>query len=428
MLKIIVITYHPWRDDISVGNTLSNIFRGMEDKIIFANLYIRDDKPCNKIVKRYFHISEKAMLRNIIHFIHPEIGEEVSSVNEDGEKEPFSKGYNAARRLRWDIFLYAQDLIGVFGQWKSKSLDDFIMDFKPDIIFGPLGRIPITNRIMYSLNRKYGIPMVAYAWDDHYSLKKFSFSPFFWARLFLERKYIRLCAKQSKFLYTITPLMQKEYSKLFNKKCKLLYKGYNFDFRPMYRPPVKPFRIIYMGNIGAGRYKTLAKMVSIINRTNGKELKFKLDIYTMSPITDKIKKALNKGACRLLSPVPSSEVMKTMQSADILLHVEPQNLKERLLFRLSFSTKIVDYMYNAKCILAIGGNTGTIKYLKESQSALIAANKHDIEIILKEICDNPLILKSFSDKAWECGQNNHQITLIQKALFSDLKNIINDAN
>ena len=40
MLKILVVSYHPWRDDISLGNTLSNIFQGMDDKFDFANLYM----------------------------------------------------------------------------------------------------------------------------------------------------------------------------------------------------------------------------------------------------------------------------------------------------------------------------------------------------------------------------------------------------
>lgn len=38
-IKVLVVTYLPWSNDISVGNTLSNIFKGMEDRIEFANIY-----------------------------------------------------------------------------------------------------------------------------------------------------------------------------------------------------------------------------------------------------------------------------------------------------------------------------------------------------------------------------------------------------
>ena len=37
-MKILVVSYLPWNDDISVGNTLSNIFRGMDNQIEFANI------------------------------------------------------------------------------------------------------------------------------------------------------------------------------------------------------------------------------------------------------------------------------------------------------------------------------------------------------------------------------------------------------
>lgn len=425
MLKILVVTYHPWREDISVGNTLSNIFRGMEDKIEFANLYVRDDKPCNEIVKRFFHISERAMFRNL--FSRKEVGEEVLPVKDDETKETFSKAYNKARRLRWNIFLLAQDLLGVFSKWKSDALDDFINDFSPDIVFGPLGRVPISNRIMFSISRNYNIPVISYPWDDHFSLKKYSLSPFFWIKLFLERHYIKKCARQSDFLYTITPLMKEEYSKIFRKECKLLYKGFSFERRPNFKETGNVIKLTYMGNIGAGRYETLKKMVNIINDLNEDKIKFELDIYTVSPITDKIKKSLNTGACHLFNPVPSNEVMNTMQKADILLHVEPQSLKDKLLFRLSFSTKIVDYLYNAKCILAVGDGTGTIDYLKKNDSALIAKNIHEIRRLLETVYYKPDILKVYSDKAWACGLKNHKISNIQEMVFSDFKTVVNNA-
>ena len=220
-IKILVITYHPWREDISVGNTLSNIFKGMEDKITFASIYIRDDKASNKLVKDFFNISEKELVRSIL--TRKPVGKRVTSVEEDAPKENFSKSYNKARQLRWDSLLLLQDMIGLLGKWKSNELDKFVTDFKPDLIFGPLGRIPICNNIMTYLSKKYNIPLITYPWDDHYSLRKRSWSPIFWLKLYIERQAIYRCAKQSTFLYTITTLMQKEYSQYFNFYIKDMY-------------------------------------------------------------------------------------------------------------------------------------------------------------------------------------------------------------
>ena len=416
-IRVLVVTYHPWREDISVGNTLSNIFRGMEDKVDFFNIYIRDDKPSTKLVKRFFHISEKKMVKNM--FTRSEVGEETFSVGESEVKEDFSKGYNKARKLRWDSLILAQDFLGLCCHWKSNALDEFIRDIKPDLVFGPMGRLPLTNIILFSISKKYDIPLVAYPWDDHYSMKKYSWSPIFWSKMFLERHYIRKCAHQSTFLYTITSLMATEYRQYFHKECRLLYKGYSFKEKPHTKDFNGVMQITYMGNIGAERWKTLIEIVDVVNKLNQGGVKYKLDLYTLSPISDEVRNKLNQGECHLRKPVPSSEIMSTLQKADVLLHVEPESLKEKLMFRLSFSTKIVDYLFNAKCILAVGEDTGTINYLKENACAITVKNGNDVKPILCELYNHPDRLQFFGEKAWECGEKNHDIHVIQDRVYQD---------
>ena len=35
-LKVLVVSYLPWRNDVSVGNTLSNLFNGLQDRIEYS--------------------------------------------------------------------------------------------------------------------------------------------------------------------------------------------------------------------------------------------------------------------------------------------------------------------------------------------------------------------------------------------------------
>jgi len=417
MIKILVVTYLPWRDDISVGNTLSNIFNGMENQIEFANIYFRDDFPNNKLVNRIFHISEKKLLKSILS--RKPVGNEVSLKKEIELKEDFSNSYNKARRLRWDSLLLIQDLIGILGVWKSQNLDNFIRGFDPDIIFGPLGRVPVSNNLMTYISQKFNIPLICYPWDDHYSLNKKSYSPFFWIKIFIERNAIRKCAKQSRFLYTITTLMQSEYSEYFQKRCKVLYKGYHFDRKPLLRSVGTPVILTYMGNIGSGRWKVLARLANIINAINSDSKKFELNIYTLSPISKGMENSLNIGSSHLMKPVKEKDKMETLNKADILIHAEPISKKESQFFRLSFSTKLVDYFYNAKCILAIGGETASTKYLKETDSAIVENNLDIIKDKLLSILDDPSIIENYAEKAWICGMRNHNILKIQTDLYND---------
>ena len=89
------------------------------------------------------------------------------------------------------------------------------------------------------------------------------------------------------------------------------------------------------------------------------------------------------------------------------------------MFRLSFSTKIVDYLFNAKCILAVGEDTGTINYLKENACAITVKNGNDVKPILCELYNHPDRLQFFGEKAWECGEKNHDIHVIQDRVYQD---------
>ncbi len=421
-MKVLVVSYLPWRDDISVGNTLSNIFQGLENQIEFANIYFRDDQPDNTIVTNYFHISEKLLAKRI--FTRKNTGGEIIP-QKSRKNESFSKSYNQARKMRWELMLLAQDMIGILAKWKSPQLDAFLEKFSPDIIFGPLGRVPVSNNLMTYISRKYNIPLITYPWDDHYSLKKISYSPIFWIKTFIERQAIRKCAKQSVFLYSITEQMQIEYQKYFHKKINLLYKGYDFKDRKIEKSISFPIRMIYMGNLGSGRWKIIEKVASAINEINqigGK--KFELFIYSQSPKSNEMVRKLDIGDSHLMKPVLSSELHKTMNSADILLHVEPTTPKDRSFFRLSFSTKLVDYFYNARCILAIGGDTASMHYLKDNDAAIVELDIDNIKNKLEEIINTPPIILEYSMKAWNCGMKNHQIKIIQENLYNDFRNVI----
>ena len=133
---------------------------------------------------------------------------------------------------------------------------------------------------------------------------------------------------------------------------------------------------------------------------------------------------LNVGDSHLMKPVPESEKMKTLQGADVLLHVEPTDAKDRLMFRLSFSTKLVDYLYNAKCILALGGATASMQYLIENNAGIVEMDDSKIKNRLMDIVEKPEQITEYAEKAWACGVRNHKIKTIQDMLYRDVKTTI----
>ncbi|MCM1186099.1 MAG: glycosyltransferase [Lachnoclostridium sp.] len=424
-LRVLVITYLPWRNDTNIGNSYSNIFTGMDDKIEFAHIYFRDGMPENSLVHKYFHISERELVKSI--FDRKPVGKAFyleDPVNTS--KVVFSKGYNRIRRTRWESLLLARDMIGRLGRWKSQQLLEFVDEFNPDLIFGTLTYIPVINHIMIYLKKYLRIPLITYPWDDFYSLKRLSWSPMFWIRILSERQAIRKTALASEYLYTITGQMQKEYERYFHKECRILYKGYHFEGEPDEKTEcAEPIQMVYMGNIGSGRWKVLGKLAKAVFEVNKQGKKIELWIYTLSPLNSRIEKELNiENASRLMPAVPNEEVLNVMSAADVLLHVEPTTLKDRLFFRLSFSTKIVDYLFCGRCILAVGGQTAAMDYLKENDAAIIEQNENDYVKMLRRLADDSQIIIEYGKKAWKCGKRNHDITMIQNRIYMDFTKIV----
>lgn len=428
-IKILVITYLPWRDDNNIGNSYSNIFKGTEDKYEFAHIYVRDGLPQNSICKEYYHISEKKLIKSIIKR-NIKVGEYIHF--EDASVTPqdtFSKVYNIARLLRWQFFLLVRELCELNTAWKTQDFDNFIDKFNPDIVFGTMPDEALTHRLMAYVRSKKNIPVVTYPWDDYYSLEHTSINPFFWIRKLMSRHFLKKSAAISSYLYVITNLMKEEYEAIFKKDCKLLFKGHSFDKKNfVVRTHHAPFNLVYMGNIGQGRWKTLAELAKSIKKVNdsfGKQI-FILNVYTLSPKNQEITKKINiKDAARLNDAVPNDKVQVIMDNADILVHAEPFKKSDYQFYRASFSTKLVDYFYAAKCILAIGGITASTDYLKRNDAAICVTEREKITDTLTMIANNPQILTDYSERSWHCGVQNHQIKDIQDRMYNDFKKLIN---
>lgn len=419
-IRILLITSMPWREDNNIGNSYSNLF-GDIDEFEIAHIYCREGEPYNNVVRKYYQITEGKLVKNLF---HPSLKTgkafEMDASNNEKSSTTTSKTMDKARMMRWELMFILRDLIWFTGRWKSKELYDFVERFKPDMIFGTLTYMSNVNRMMVDLQTKYGIPLVLYSWDDVYSWNHFSWNPLFLIRKFYNRHYIRKSVAKSSLMYTITKEMQMEYSGYFGKECKLLYKSYDFSGNPSIKVATKPYHLVFMGNIGAGRWQALAELAKVIKSINEEEQTAFLDIYTLSPISDEIKKALNiEKTSKLNQAVPQNEVMKTQQGADILIHVEPLDKQDASFYRLSFSTKLVDYLYNARCILGLGLPTATLSYIEENNSGIVIHDFNKAKETLLKLFNNPSKIEQYGRNAWNCGVRNHKREDIRKMLMED---------
>lgn len=427
-MKILVLSNTPWNNNNSFGNSFSSIFEGMDD-IEIANIYCQNGNPDNSVVTKYFQITEKMLIRNLLDKKKPS-GIEVFEKNQPKMSEKEESVLTYAKKKRWWIMFWARDFIWKIGRWESPELKKFIDEFNPDLLFMPIYYSNYLNDIVGFIKKYTQKPMLGYISDDNYTLRQFNLSPFYWIDRLHKRKKVKNSVMCCEHLYVISEIQKREYENCFQIPCKVLWKGADFYNKPQYSKNHGIIKLIYTGNIGAGRYKQLATIGEVLKQINQEEKKAELDIYTLTPMTDKMKKALDiPNAINLKGGVGASEIARIQESADVLVHVESFDLKSRLAVHQSFSTKIVDYLYRAKCILAVGPeDVASIEYLRNNDAAVTAVNKNELVKVMEELVRDRTLLDTYGEKAWECGKRNHQRKEIQEMLQRDFEEIIHESS
>lgn len=425
-LRILILSSTPWDDSNSFGSSFSNIF-GEDHNYEIANIYMLAGAPDTKVCSRFFQITEQDIVRHIMNRNYP-VGKEVFvnrivqgevTANSPAEERWLSK----FKILRWQVLFWARDAIWSTGCWKNERLEAFLQKVQPDLIFLPIYYSSYMNTIAEYVYKRLRVPMVGYISDDCYTLKQFSLSPLFWIDRLIKRRYVKKSIDKCRILYTITRTQQQEYNAIFGEKCKLLYKG--GDFSVPYRPKREfndPVKLVYTGNLGGGRWKTLASIAEALQHINSGGVRAQLHIYSQTVLPDSALKRLNRDSSSFFhGGIKSSEVKPLQQDAEILIHVESFELSERYKARLSLSTKIVDYLEAGRCIFAVGWKkTGGIEYLAEQDAAVIVTDPKNIFQKLQILLEDPQMIVDYGRKAYECGARNHRIEVIRKGLQEDL--------
>lgn len=429
-MRILVISSTVWNTDNSFGNTFSNLFEGIDD-ISIANIYCNYGDPKNNIKGRYFQINEKLLIKNILNSKNNDPGKLVTTDVVNNLSNIEIKRLSSVKKRRWTVFFWIRKLIWFIGRWNSKELNNFIDDFKPDLIFVPLYHPSYLNRIILYVQKKTGVKLVTYALDDVYSLKRRSWSLFYWIERISNVRLSRKVIRRSDLMYSISEMQQDELKQQFNKKSKILRKGIEFNdlnvTYPSNKKKNKILKLVFTGNIYQGRWKSLSMISRALEEINKNSLNAQLYIYTASEVTSPMKKALfSEGNTFLMGSVPSEDIAKIQLDADILIHVESTDLKDRLEVRHSLSTKIVDYLSRSRCILAVGKrDVASIDYLKRNDIALIAEDTNQIIEILSGIIDKKIVLDDYSKRGIDFARKNHNINNIQNELYDDLNGLYN---
>ncbi len=417
--KVLVVGINPWIDNTGI-NTLINFFDGW-DKESLAHIYTRAGLPNTKICDTFFRISEPMVLRSLFKR-RIKTGEVVTNCENAPQKFEDERIY---KKKRGYFTALCREAVWLLGKWKTRELDTFLDEYDADVLFFPVYSNVYMCRLQNYIADRLKKPVILYSSDDNYSYKAVPKTPLsllhrFWLRA--EEK--KLFARANKVM-VITPKQKDEYDKIFGTDSVVLTKGVDFSMYPFISKELNdPIKIVYTGKLIIGRWKTLAAIAEALGEINQAGRRFELDIYTTDEPTDEQKASLNRNGSQIKGALTLPEVQRVQAEADILVFVESLERKYKNAARLSFSTKITDYLKSGKCILAIGGDDiAPIDYFKRYDSAICATSYSEIKERLKEISSDTDIVSKYAKKAYDCGKSHHDKADVDKLLRTTILDV-----
>ncbi len=425
-MKILVITVGSWNSKVG-ANTWASLLEGYDSAQI-ANLYFRNEQPDSAICSRYFNISENKIIRSVFNR-RISTGHEVSISEPDASSEADLLAHNArykklsAGKRRYSLLLL-RELIWKLGRWKTPELDVFLDDFKPDIILHSMDGYIHANRVARYAIRRTGAKAVGYMWDDNFTYKQSSVLGYKVYRYF-QRASLKKLAKITTAFFAISPYTKKEADNVFGVDCKVLTKPLNAALVvPQQYGEKKTLRMLYTGNLRIGRHRSLIHLADALRQLNSKEIQVVLDVYTQTELPPATLRLLQTDYCHIHAAIPQTEVLKKQKESDILLFLEDIDGKDAKVARLSFSTKLTDYLSCGKCIFAIGNrDTAPMQYFIENDAAVVCDHKDKILPALQELCDNTERLNYYARNACQAGIRNHNPEDIRRIFWSTLEEV-----
>lgn len=425
--KILVISNNAFSETSNNGKTLASFFKEFPKERV-AQLYFNNEFPDDNDYYNYYRITDKEMLKSKVSNQGPgrtvQVPQKNKNINKVSGKSlliKFKKS-NISRILR--------ELLWMNSRWETDSLDQWLNQFSPEIVFLCAGDSGFAYDISNKIKSKFDAKLIVYITDD-YILPRKSISLFWWIRrnyIFTKMKHT---VQQSDLFITISKEMRNTYKELFKVDSFL---AMNMTTSLHRKDIIKSGNknkiiLIYAGGLHFNRYKTLHLLSKAIHEFNQKSYGRKafLKIYSGAKPDEKIKKYLNiEDASEFYGYLNGEDLIKELNSCDIPVHVEAFDSKSIESTKLSISTKIPEYLSLKKPVLAIGpSRVASMNYLKESAYCITEIKQ--ISTKLQEFLNNDELKLELAKKAAEQYDENHNSeTALQKLL--QLINSINSPN
>lgn len=422
--KILILSISAWNSEVGM-DTWPTLMEGRNADHV-ANICLRGETPDSNVCNHYFYISENKVITSIFRR-GVKTGCRVEK-NRNGENNSDLRKqkdrYQKLKKRRSFFLLMAREILWKLGKWKSRELYDFISDFSPDVILYSMDGYIHFNRLCRYAKKISDAKSIGFFVDDNFTYKQSRKLDDLIFRFFQRRSLKKLVHETDAF-WAITDMTKEEADTVFGINCTVLTKPIRNT--PVYeeKEVTFPIQILYTGNLLIGRDKSLIKVVNALKEIPDSSQKFALDVYTNTTLETNVEQAISCDFCKIHPPIPKEEVLKLQAKADVLLFLEDIDGPNAKTARLSFSTKITDYLSAGKCVFAVGcTDTAPMQYFIKNQAAMVASSEKAIKECFVMIVQNTDILSEYAKRACEVGIKNHDKKTILQTADSTIRRVL----
>lgn len=328
-----------------------------------------------------------------------------------GESEnPYSPKRRGTLSYIFRKFLWGQKY------WKTKELDVYLTQFKPEAIFVGFSYDFLFFRIAEYYSIKFGIPIIFYVADD-------------FAEAYSKPGLISAIYKSSFNKYMKYLFAKNAYGVFNSENIKERFEQfYGLDGEVVYIPSeIKPNGVkqiskfsdfYYFGSLSLGRYESIVTFAKAVYKRNQQT---QIHVFSQSPIDDKAGRSSPN--LHFMPAIKYSEVKEYLRQGVNLLYVEGFSRANIKATKYSMSTKIGDYVCSGNPVYVFGPKeSGSVSFFLKNMVGNIACSPEELDKMLdnkeNSVPETDIsCAKSFFDLDEQSGKFREYLTKIVKGGF-----------
>lgn len=417
-IKCIVVSNNCFSMSNSNGRTMANLMSSFAANNL-AQFYIHGE-PDFSICKNYYCVSDRDAL-SALGFSKCMKNGKINEETNKSKKEIVQNSNLKNVSTKGCRNRYIRNVVWKLSKWWNIHFDDFLQDFRPDVVLLQAGDAPFMYYIARKISKKLNIPLYMFN-TENYVLKDTIYNsskkndPFhFLLKRSLKREYKKTMDMVAYCVYC-TEYLEEKYQQKYPHPNKSIALYVSSDF-PLCEEIVKDkFIVSYCGNLGVGRTDALYSFATVLNDVNDTAI---LRVYGNFSCEEDKQKLCSLSNVEYMGFASYEELYNVYCESSLLIHCELEARLKNL--ETAFSTKIGDSLKSGRPFLVYASRKYPfVQYLEKNKAAHIASDENELYTVLRKCMEEDEYRKLYVERAIEIAQKNHNLKRNSQVMYSIL--------